>query len=250
MTNYEKILKIKVFNFEDICNLTGNVNTSKSLIKVALEKNHIKRIKHNLYVVLDLENGKPLGNQYMIGSKITTDSYISYRSALDYYAKLKKVPHIVQVSSKRKFEKIRFNGYSYRYYSNGRDFGLSNIKGIKITNKERTLIDCVNKIDFAGGEAHLLDTLERLGKLNGDKLLEYLRIYDSKALFQRVGFIVEFLNYVFDIDREVIDHCFQRSGRTIRYFNNNYAKGENYLVARWKLRTSKCVLSRGANKYW
>ena len=43
MSRYEKIIHKKVFNFEDICEITGNINTAKSLIKSELEKNHIKK---------------------------------------------------------------------------------------------------------------------------------------------------------------------------------------------------------------
>ena len=44
MNRYEKVIHKKVFNFEDICELTGNVNTAKSLIKAELEKKHIQKI--------------------------------------------------------------------------------------------------------------------------------------------------------------------------------------------------------------
>ena len=45
MSNYEKIIYIKVFNFQDICNLTGNVNTAKSLIKAELDNMYFMLIK-------------------------------------------------------------------------------------------------------------------------------------------------------------------------------------------------------------
>ena len=33
MKNYERILELKVFNLQDVCELTGNINTAKSLIR-------------------------------------------------------------------------------------------------------------------------------------------------------------------------------------------------------------------------
>lgn len=139
MNRYEKIIYKKVFNFEDICELTGNDNTAKSLIKAELEKNHIQKIQHNLYVVCDLQSQKPIASPYQIGSKITKDSFISYRSALEYYAKIQSTSRIICVSAKRKFKTLRFKGYSYKYFSNKGDFGISNTKGIRITDKERKI---------------------------------------------------------------------------------------------------------------
>ena len=109
MSNYEKILYIKVFNFQDICEMTGNSNTAKSLIRAELQ------IQHNLYVVCDLENGQPLGDPYMIGSKISKHAVISYRSALDYYANLQNIFQNIYVSEKRQFQEFEFNNYSYKF---------------------------------------------------------------------------------------------------------------------------------------
>lgn len=85
MKNYERILDLKVFNLQDVCELTGNINTAKSLIRNLLLFDYIKRVKHNLYVVCNIEFKSVIADQYMIASKIKDDSYISYHSAFDYY---------------------------------------------------------------------------------------------------------------------------------------------------------------------
>ena len=78
MKNYERILELKVFTLQDICMLTKNMNTAKSLVRNLLINNYIKRVKHNLYVVCDIEFKSVIVDQYMIASKIKDDSYISY----------------------------------------------------------------------------------------------------------------------------------------------------------------------------
>ena len=78
MKNYERILELKVFTLQDICMLTKNMNTAKSLVRNLLINNYIKRVKHNLYVVCDIEFKSVIADQYMIASKIKDDSYISY----------------------------------------------------------------------------------------------------------------------------------------------------------------------------
>lgn len=248
MSRYEKIIYMKVFNFEDICQLTGNINTAKSLIKEELEKKHIKKIKYNLYVVCDLQSQKPIGSPYEIGSKITKDSFISYRSALEYYAKIQSTSRIMCVSAKRKFENFKFKGYSYKYFSNKGDFGISNKKGIRITDKERTVIDCINKPELAGGDEKLVHYLELVGKLNGEKILKYLPNYNSKKLYTKVGFMLKWLNYVFDVDQDVIDYCQSRRARVNYYFNEN--SKNNILIPQWTLRVPKEILSGGEEQYW
>ena len=249
MSNYEKILYKKVFNFQDICEMTGNVNTAKSLIKTELQKNHIKKIQHNLYVVCDLETGMPVGNPYMLGSKISKDSFISYRSALDYYANLKETFHIIYVSNKRRFEDFEFNNHFYKF-SNNKIFGITNIHNIRITDKEKTFIDCVNKSELAGGGEHLVMALEQIGKLDGTKILKYLKYYNSKKLYAKVGFMLEWLNYVFDVSQKVIDECYTRCGYIKYYFDKESKEGDNKLVKKWNLLVSTTILAGGEEQYW
>ena len=78
MKRYEKILTLKVFNVEDVYNLTGNMNTAKSIIRNLLLFGYIKRVKHNLYVVCNIEFKNTIPDQYMIASKIKDDAYISF----------------------------------------------------------------------------------------------------------------------------------------------------------------------------
>lgn len=249
MSNYEKILYKKVFNFQDICEMTGNQNTAKSLIREELRKNHIKKIRHNLYVVCDLENMRPLGTPYMIGSKISKNSFISYRSALDYYANIKQKSHIIYVSDKRKFKDFEFNNYSYKFFNN-KTFGITNTNNLRITDKEKTFIDCINKPELAGGVEYLAITLELIGTLDGTKILKYLTKYNSKKLYAKVGFMLEWLNYIFDVPKKTINECYAKCGYTKYYFDKESQKDKSRLVNYWNLIVSEKILSKGEEQYW
>ena len=250
MSNYEKIIYIKVFNFQDICKLTGNSNTAKSLIRAELEKKHIKKVQHNLYVVCDLEKNNPIGNPYMIGSKITKNSYISYQSALDFHAKVKEISPTIFVSSKSQFENFKFYEHSYKFISNKNDFGIIEIDGVRTTDKERTFLDCVNKTKLAGGNEYLVMTLEKIGKLKGARILKYLSNYNSKKLYAKVGFMLEWLEYVFHVDKKVIDECYVKSGNVKYYFDEETKRNNRRLIKEWNLIMPEQILSKGEEQYW
>ena len=249
MSNYEKILYKKVFNFQDICEMTGNENTAKSLIRAELQKNHIKKIQHNLYVVCDLETEATLENPYLLGSKISKNSFISYRSALDYYANLKEKFHKIYVSDKRKFQEFEFNNYSYKFV-NSKPFGITNINGLKITDKEKTFIDCVNKPELAGGGAHMTDTLEKIGELDGEKICEYLKNFNSKKLYAKTGFMLQWLNYSFHVSKKTIDECYTKCGYIKYYFDKESRESKSRFVDYWNLIISEEILSKGEEQYW
>lgn len=248
MSRYEKIKHKKVFNFEDICEITGNPNTAKSLIKAELEKNHIKKIAYNLYILCNLDKQQPIGTPYEIGSKIVKDAFISYRSALEYYAKVEPIYRTIYVSAKRKFETFNFKGYHYKYFSNNGEFGIVDKKYIRITDKERTVLDCINKPELAGGDDKLVKNLELIGKLNGNKILDYLYKYNSKKMYTKTGFILEWLNYVFNVEQDVIDYCKSRRANTKYYFNEKTR--DNILIENWTLRVPRKILAGVEEQYW
>ena len=182
MKNYKELLRLKVFNIQDVNNLTHNINSSKSIIQRMLKNKYIQRIKYNLYAVCDLEYGNVIADQYMISSKIQEDSFVSYHSAFDYYGVKNQVFYVVYVSSKKKFEEFDFDGYSYEFIKNKYDFGIIQKGSVRITDKERTVLDNINRTDLAGGNEELIMCLELMGRLDNNKIKEYLKHYNSKKL--------------------------------------------------------------------
>lgn len=250
MNNYEKVLGLKVFNFKDLCNLIGNENSAKSLLKNMLQKNYVKKIKYNLYAVCDLEYKNAIPSPYMIGSKIKEDSCISYHSAFEYYGAKNQVFYLIYVSSKKNFEEFEFEGYTYTYINNKYDFGIINDGKIRVTDKERTVIDCIDKTEFAGGHEELILCLELMRKLDGNKILKYLSKYNSKKLYAKVGFMLELLKSVFGMEEEVIKECKRKSENLKYYFDNETKTAKNKYIKDWNLIVPEIFVKRGETLYW
>lgn len=250
MKNYKRILELKVFNLQDVCNLTGNINTARSLIRNLLLSNYIKRVKHNLYVVCSIESKSVIPDQYMIATKIKDDAYLSYHSAFDYYGVKNQMFYVVYVSTKKRFENFEFDGYDYNFINSTFDFGIIKKENVRVTDKERTVIDCINKTEFAGGDEELFLCLELIGKLDGEKILEYLKHYDSQKLYAKVGFMLELLNDGFGVDKKIIEECRSKINKRTYYFDNETKKVKNKYVSEWNLIVPKIFLTRGKTLHW
>ena len=235
MKRYEKLLTLKVFNVEDIYNLTGNINTAKSIIRDLLLFNYIKRVKHNLYVVCNIEFKNTIPDQFMIASKIKDDAYISYHSALEYYGVKNQVFYEVYVSTKKRFTNFEFEGISYKYINSKNDFGIVQYDKVRITDKERTFIDCIDKTNLAGGNEELIMCLELMGKLNGKKILEYLKYYHSSKLYAKVGFFLELYKEHYGVEQNVIRECREKCGNQRLYFNEETKRMKSKYVKEWNL---------------
>ena len=250
MIRYEKILNLKVFNSEDVYKLTGNINSARGLINDLLDFNLIKRVKHNLYVICDIEFKNTIADQYMIGSKIKDDAYISYHSALEYYGVKNQVFYQVYVSTKKRFKDFDFEGISYKCIDSKYDFGITEKNKVRLTDKERTFIDCINRTDLAGGSEELIMCLELFGQLDGDKILEYLKGYNSNKLYLKVGFFIELLNEHYGVNNTIIEKCREKKGEKKLYFNEETKKMKSKYVKEWNLIVPEIFLTKGRTLYW
>lgn len=250
MKRYEKILTLKVFNVKDVYNLTGNINTAKSIIRDLLLFNYIKRVKHNLYVICNIEFKSVIADQYMIASKIKDDAYISYHSALEYYGVKNQVFYEVYVSTKKRFTNFEFEGISYKYVNSKYDFGIVQYDKVRITDKERTFIDCIDRTELSGGNEELIMCLELFGRLNGVKILEYLKKYKSSKLYAKVGFFLELYSEHYGIEQSIIEKCRKKCVNKRLYFNEETKRMKSKYIKEWNLIVPKIFTNKGEELYW
>ncbi|MBQ9658752.1 MAG: transcriptional regulator [Clostridia bacterium] len=250
MKRYEKILTLKVFSVEDVYNLTGNINTAKSIIRNLLLFGYIKRVKHNLYVVCNIEFKNTIPDQYMIASKIKDDAYISYHSALEYYGVKNQIFYEVYVSTKKRFTNFEFEGISYKFINSKYNFGIIQDDKVRITDKERTLIDCIEKTELAGGNEELIMCLELLGRLNGEKILKYLGYYNSNKLYAKVGFFLELYKEHYGVKQNVIEECRKKCENKKLYFNEETKRMKSKYIKEWNLIVPKIFTNKGEELYW
>ena len=53
-------------------------------------------------------------------------------------------------------------------------------EGIRVSSLEKTIIDCIDNIDLAGGIEEVLNALEQIKYINENKLLEILKIINCQ----------------------------------------------------------------------
>lgn len=194
MEKYKALMKLGVFSFEDLNALYDNKNSASSAKKALLEKGLITPVKRNLYVFNDIETNNPLADRYKIGSSITSGAYISHHSAMEFHGIAHQVYFEVTVSSPTRFNPFEFNGIKYQFVMSKLNIGVetySTNRGVRVTDLERTVIDCLNDIGRAGGIEELLESLRVVTYLDEEKLLRYMKAYDTQVLYQKAGFILE-----------------------------------------------------------
>lgn len=237
MKTYEKLLKLGVFTINDVDTIYGNRNSAASAVRSLLKKDLVTNIKKNLYICNDLENRAPVADRFKIGSSITTDSYISHHSALEFHGIGHQLFFEVYVSSRSVFKPFEFDGMTYRYAPSKTEEGVETYttnRGVRVTNLERTVIDCIKDLDKAGGLEELLQCLRLITFLDSEKLIKYLKIYDIQFLYQKAGCILEHFKGTLQLGDSFFEFCQKNIFKSKRYLTY---KDDNNLVynSKWRL---------------
>ena len=175
---------LSVFRTVDVSTLlrldkTGTYN----LIKALKKKGEIKSIKNGLYAFKDI-------SEYVIGAQLNWPSYLSFRSALNYYGFTDNNPKTIYFAATRYHRQTQ--DYKYVMLSRKRFFGYVSAGDVVIADKEKVIIDSLLFPKYAGGIAEIRGCLERsLGELNISKLVDYALRMESKAVLRRLGFLLE-----------------------------------------------------------
>jgi len=172
--------KGNTFTFKDALKIS-NLSTA-SLQKVLYrlqQKGAIERIEKGKYLIIPLgaEKGKYTLHEFVIGSLLIKPYCIAYWSALNYYGLTEQISTTVFIQTIT--QKFNTNpevfGVQYKITKVKKEkvFGIRKEwieeTQINITDKEKTIIDCLDKPQYCGGVIELCELLNikiKLPKLN------------------------------------------------------------------------------------
>ena len=180
------------------------------------KQNLITSIKKNLYSAISLSDKSPVATPFEIATNMTQSSFVSHHSAFEFYGLANQVFYDVYVSSASKFNTFEFDGKTYKYIQNNYDFGIVEIKHVKITDIERTVLDSIKDFEKIAGLEETLRCIELVKHLDENKLKDYLLKYQNQFLFQKTGFILSNFTTL-NLSKEFIDFCKNNSKKSSRY---------------------------------
>ncbi len=191
----------QIFSFAQIYQKT---HIKKEMLWVILsrmeEKGFIERIEKGKYLIIPLgsEKGKYTLHEFVIASYIVEPYAISYWSALHYYGLTEQIPTtvFVQTPARKKKSRIEIFGVNYQIVRVKEDkfFGIRNEwieeTKVNVTDKEKTIIDCLDKPHYAGGIIEIAKAMKDRS-LNYNKLMEHAVKLNNFAVIRRLGFLSE-----------------------------------------------------------
>jgi predicted transcriptional regulator of viral defense system len=191
----------QIFSIEDAKKVIKD-NTKKVVHSLA-EKKWVLPLKRGLYVIVPLDIGVKgadvyIVHNFIIAGNLINPYYIGYWSALNYHGLSDQIPDTTFVASTKPKMPLEILGSKYFFVKIGRNklFGLSEIeiegKKVKISDPEKTIVDCLDHPEHAGG----IDEVARSiyfshEELDFKKIGGYAERMGNVTILKRLGYILD-----------------------------------------------------------
>ena len=178
-------------------------------------------------------------NSLFIGSLLVTPYSVAYWSALNFYGVTEQIPNTVflQTTSRKKKQATEVFGVRYRIVrvKEEKFFGIRKEwiedTQVHITDKEKTLLDCLDKPQYCGGVVEVAKALKYGSELDKKKLVEYAQKIENSGVIRRLGYLCDL--FAIDIgipkiktrDYLLLDPTMSHKGQKKRKMEVDYEPG-------------------------
>lgn len=235
MKYLSEFIKLKVFDYADASRIVGNKFSAENIIQDYMKKGYIRRIKRDLYSAVSLETNECVADKYLIASRITLTSFVSHHTAFEFYNYYNQVYYCVNVSSLTKFNDFDFDGNEYSLIMVKSNSFVENIRGIRVTSIERTIVDSIKDSGKHSDLEETLNCIAMIPYISIDAVLKYLEEINSKMLYKKVGSILSLFKDKFSIPDSFFETCHNISDSVTGHFDKN--KNSHIYNAEWRIYT-------------
>ena len=237
---------------------TTNPNTQKEILAYHLKKQNIIRIRRGLFACAPLSSGAGESysvDPYLIAGRINSDSVLAYHTAFDFHGVSYSLYHQFTFMSQQKIRPFTFQQTKFiclpfpktLIKNNKTDMEIITIDrqglNIKITSLERTLVDALDRPEYAGGWEEIWRSAEHIPILNFDKMIEYAISLDNATTIAKLGFFLEQHKEKFNVDEKTLTILQEKKPSSIHYLVR--AKRESgKLIQRWNLVVPRYIIER------
>jgi len=191
----------EIFTVEDVYRITGIDKAYLRKLLYRLEKRGIiERMERGKYLLIPLhgEKGKYTIHEFVIGSVLVQPYAIAYWSALHHYGLTEQIPRVVfiQTTSWKRKQELDVLGFKFKIVRvvDRKFFGFQREwieeAQINITEKEKTIVDCLDKPQYCGGIVEVAKAL-RYRKFSEERLSRYAVRIGNSGVLRRLGYLCD-----------------------------------------------------------
>jgi len=164
-------------------------------------KGWLERIERGKYLVVPFQAREGwLEHPFVLAASLAKKYYVSYRTALAHYGLTEQLPVFVYVATTERKGKLerRLQNYVFRFVriKKGKFFGFKAVlvdgKKVFVAEKEKAIVDCLDKERYSGSIIEIAKALSGRG-INLGKVKKYALKMGNSSLIRRLGYLLDLL---------------------------------------------------------
>jgi predicted transcriptional regulator of viral defense system len=111
---------------------------------------------------------------------------------------------------------------------------------VRVTDLERTIVDCIDNMGFAGGLEELILAASLVVLVKEERLLQYLEAYNKQILYQKTGFILSYFQNM-RLSERFFYVCKSKVSKNVSFLTNDGQSTSFF--KEWKIYAPENILS-------
>ena len=195
---------LNIFTLSDVTtDLNVPYKNAKVIVNRLVKKKWLIPLMRGRYLIVPLEagvKGEYTEHEFVIASHLADPYYIGYWSALSYYGFTEQVPMTVFIVTPKRLKdrtilntRYRFTALIERKFFGFKKESISDTR-VNISDKEKTLADCLDHPEHCGGTGEIAKSLwNARDEVSIEKIIDYALKMGNSAILKRLGFLLELL---------------------------------------------------------
>lgn len=218
------------------------------LLRHLAEQGWVSRLQRGLYTTVPLEAEDPEGwsaDPWAVAAAVLAPGYVGGWTALGHWELTDQIFSTTVFITAQQVARRRRSIGSARLELRHRDkaalFGTRRVwregNPVEVSDRERTLVDCLDDPSLGGGLRHTaegLATYAEMGDVQWPLMLDYGDRLGNRTVFKRLGFLAETLEFAGD---ELIEACLARVSAGMGRLDPALADA-GPTTTRWRLRVN------------
>jgi predicted transcriptional regulator of viral defense system len=233
----------QVFSLDDFRGEMGEGRTAYNLLARAVKNGHADRVMREVYVSRSGQFSEIEPDPFLVAAAVSKDVVMVYHSALELHGLAHSPSRRVQFMSSRLATRFAYRDFQYQRFQRPESSRSSDAQSttlvarpngvVRVTTRERTVVDCVNHTDLSGGLEEVARSLAALPYVDGANVLAYLKTLGSPTAVARTGWLLEQRAKEWHVDSDALEEMRHMLGRGPYYLTGSSDAGR--WVPSWRL---------------
>jgi predicted transcriptional regulator of viral defense system len=229
-----------VFNMRDFRDAFPGSVTDLNLLSRAVKSGRVDRVRSGLFVSRTERFRDVEPSPFAIASKAVDDAVFCYMSALQLQGFLHNTVNTTQFYTRHRLSVFSYKGQTFAPLLNlGRPVETQRLMSQEsgsflVTTREQTIIDCLCRLDLAGGPENLLRSLAAVSYLDIGEAIR-LAAKANKSTCARLGWAMEVRRESWGVGESDLAHLKARIGTGPYYFSSAASSKDGYWSGPWSI---------------